>query len=191
MNEDQSMTNPPDIPAYERLKGPQRKFVDLLLTGLTGAEAVRRIRPRLKRPDGLAWKWRTTRLVREAIEQRTQDAMEAAGITAADIILDINNVSKVSAAALYWQEGEKEGVAAGTLKKLHELDEITARAIQSVKFGENGALEDVRFVDKIAAKRMLAQNKKLLTESHEVNLGEQTLDRLAAASWNRPKPVEE
>jgi hypothetical protein len=126
-------------------------------------------------------------LVREAMEQRSAEAMEEAGITNAQILLDIANFGRVDPKLLVWQEGEKEGISAGTPKKLHELDEKTARCIQSVEIAATGEIK-VRWVDKLAAKKLLGQYKRLFTESHEINLGEKTLEALVEASYNRPKP---
>lgn len=181
------MTETPAKSAYQRITRAQRKFVDMLVGGATGSAAVRKLKPHAKRPDSLAWKWKNTQLVREALDEQSAIAMEEAGITNARILLEIAEMGRVSMRSLVWQEGEKEGVKAGTPKKIHELDEITARCIQSIDLTADGEFK-VRFTDKLAAKKLLGQYKRLFTESHEINLGEKTLEQLVEASWNRPKP---
>jgi hypothetical protein len=172
--------------AYQRLKRAQAKFVDLVVQGYNGTEAVRKLYPHYLRPDVKAAKWRRLELVRQAIEERSAEAMEDAGITNAQILLDIATLARVSMKALVWCEGEKlpEGVKVGQAKKLHELDDVTARCIQSIEYTDRGDLK-VRFPDRLAAKKLLGQYKRLFTETHEINLGEKTLEQLAAASWGR------
>lgn len=180
------MTDPATKTAYQRLTPAQRRFVDMIVQGSTGTDAIRKLRPKAIRPDGLATKWKALPVVRDAIDQRLADAMEEAGVESARILLKIANILNVSPKSLVWLEGEKEGVTAGTLKKLHELDDVTARCIQSFKVSD-GDLE-IRFPDKLTAAKYLGQYKRLFTESHEINLGEKTLEQLVEASWGRPKP---
>lgn len=173
--------------AYQRLSPLKRRFVELMVGGSTGTAAMRKLKPKSKRPDTVAWKWKNTPLIREAIDQRLAERMEDLGITTHKILLDIADMGNVSVASLVWQEGEKDGVAAGTPKKLHELDDVTARCIQSIDVNSNGAFK-VRWVDKLAAKKLLGQYKRLFTESHEINIGEKTIEQLLAGTWNRPRP---
>ncbi len=179
----------PKESAYEQLRGARRQFVDFIVQGYNGADAVRAISSRWTRPGIKAWKWRKEELVRQAIEERQAEAMEDAGITSAQILLSIAQMANVSAKRLVWCDGEKlpEGAKVGQPKKLHELDDVTARCIQSIEFSRDGEVK-LRFPDRNAAKRMLGQYKRLFTESHEINLGEKTLEQLVDASWNRPRP---
>ena len=180
------MTDVAEKPAYERLNSARRRFVDFIVRGYTGADAVRAISSKYTRPGIKAHKWRKEPLVREAIDERSAEAMEDAGVMNAQILLDIAAMARVSVKALVFLEGEKEGIAAGTPKKLHELDDITARCIQSIELNNHGELK-VRFPDRLAAKKLLGQYKRLFTETHEINLGEKTLEQLTAASWARPE----
>src|SRR5881396_2622343 len=148
------MTDATTKTAYQRLTPMKRKFVELMVGGSTGTAAMRKLKPKSKRPDTVAWKWKNTPLIREAIDQRLAEKMEDLGITTPKILLDIADMGNVSVASLVWQEGEKDGFAAGTPKKLHELDEVTARCIQSIDVTEKGAFR-VRFTDKLAAKKLL------------------------------------
>jgi hypothetical protein len=67
--------------------------------------------------------------------------MEDAGITNAQILLDIAQLANVNPKALVWCEGETlpEGAVVGQPKKLHELDDVTARCIQAIEFEGRGA----------------------------------------------------
>jgi hypothetical protein len=182
----------PKKTAYEQLNSVRRKFVDFIVQGYTGTDAVRAISKRWTRPDIKASKWRKEQLVRTAIEERQAEQMEDAGVTNAQILLDIAQLSNVSVKRLVWCADETlpEGAAVGQPKKLHELDDVTARCIQSIEYSKDGALK-ARVVDRLAAKKLLGQYKRLFTESHEINLGEKTLEQLLEASWNRPRPSDE
>ncbi len=174
-------TVPEQLPAYPQLKRAQQKFVDLIVQGYNGTEAVRKLYPRFKRPDVKAAKWRALELLKRAIDERSAEAIEDAGITNAQILLGIAHIARVSVKSLVWQEGEKEGVAAGTPKKIHELDDVTARCVQAIEYSKDGEIK-LRFPDRLVAKKLLGQYKKLFTETHQVDLGEKTLEQLVAAS---------
>jgi hypothetical protein len=96
----------PPKSTYECLKPAQRRFVDLIVQGYTGADAVRAIYPKYLRPDVKAAKWRALELVRTAIEERNNEAMEDAGITNAQILLGIARLANVSVKRLVWADGE-------------------------------------------------------------------------------------
>lgn len=179
----------PKKTAYEQLNSVRRKFVDFIVQGYTRTDAVRAISNRWTRPDHKGSKWSKEPLVRQAIEERQAEAMEDAGITNAQILLSIAALANVSVKRLVWCDGETlpEGVKVGQPKKLHELDDVTARCIQSIEYSKDGEIK-VRFPDRNAAKKMLGQYKRLFTESHEINLGEKTLEALLEESWNRPRP---
>jgi hypothetical protein len=183
------MTDQPEKSAYERLNAQRRKFVDFIVQGYTQTDAVREISRKWTRPDLKASKWRKEKLVQQAIEERQTEAMEDAGITNAQILLGIAALARVSPKALVWLEGETlpQGATVGQPKKLHQLDDVTARCIQSIEYSKDGEIK-VRFPDRIAARKLLGQYKRLFTESHEINLGEKTLEQLVEASWNRSKP---
>jgi hypothetical protein len=186
-------TEKPKKTAYEQLNSVRRKFVDFIVQGYTQTDAVRAISKKWTRPDHKGSKWRKEKLVQLAIEERQAEAMEDAGITNAQILLGIAALARVSLKALVWCDGETlpEGAKVGQPKKLHELDDVTARCVQSIEYSKDGELK-VRFPDRLAAKKLLGQYKRLFTESHEVNLGEKTLEALLEESWNRPrKPPDE
>lgn len=184
------MTEQPTKSAYEQLDSQRRKFVDFIVQGYVPTDAVRAISKKWTRPNHKASKWRKEALVRQAIEERQAEAMEDAGITNAQILLSIAAMANVSAKRLVWCEGETlpEGAKLGQPKKLHELDDVTARCIQSIEYSKNGEVK-LRFPDRNAAKRMLGQYKRLFTETHQIDIGEKTLEQLLEGSWNRPRPT--
>lgn len=162
--------------AYARLKPRLRKFVDHIVRGNNGVTAARKIVPTSKRPDVLAAKWRAIPEVRAAIDERSEQAMEDAGVTNAQILLGIARIANLSV---------KEFVHAdGTPKKVHELSDEAARAIQSIEVETSGAVK-YRLPNRIEAAKLLGQYKRLFTETHEINLGEKTLEQLVAASWGK------
>lgn len=59
---------------YRKLRPVLRLFVDCIVAGEKPTHAVRRLRPRLKRPDVLAAKWKTRPEVRAAIAERQEFA---------------------------------------------------------------------------------------------------------------------
>jgi hypothetical protein len=186
------MNEPSAKPAktpFELLQRWKQKVIDLVIQGETPTAACRKVKSKSRRPDLIASKLKKESLYLEALEQRRSDAMEDAGITNAQILLDIAQLANVNPKALVWCEGEPrpEGAVVGQRKKLHELDDVTARCIQALEFSHDGELK-ARFPDRLAAKKLLGQYKRMFTESHEINLGEKTLEQLLEASWNRPRP---
>lgn len=178
------MTAPIGKTAYQRLSSLQRRFVDLIVRGFNGTEAFRSLRPRYKRPDVKAAKWRAIALVREAIDERRAEAVEDAGVINAQILIGIARVANVNPKRLVWCEGEllPNGAKLGEAKKLHQLDDETARSIDCASDGEFR----VRNADRLAAQKLLGQYKRMFTETHQIDLGEKTIEQLVAASWKRP-----
>jgi hypothetical protein len=178
----------PEKPAFDRLQRWKQRVIDHIVRGDTPTQAVRRVKPTSKRPEVIASKLRYEPLYVEALEERRAQAIEDAGIVNAQILLGIAQLANVNVKALVWCADEvlPEGVTVGQPKKLHELDDVTARCIQSIEYSKDGEIK-VRFPDRLAARKLLGQYKRLFTESHEINLGEATLEQLAAQSWNKPK----
>lgn len=55
--------------AYEKLTPARRAFVDAVTSGEIPTQVVRRMRPHLKRPDVIAWKWMQRADVKAAIDE--------------------------------------------------------------------------------------------------------------------------
>lgn len=159
--------------AYLKLKPMQRRFVDLIVRRMNGSDAVRKLRPKLARPDVLAAKWRALPEVKEAIAEREVEAMEDAGITNAQILLSIAAIADLSV---------KEFVNAdGKPKRIDELSDEAARVVQAIEVERDGTVK-YRVPSRLDAKRLLGQHRKLFTERHEHDLGRQTLEQLVHAS---------
>jgi hypothetical protein len=179
------MTDATEKTAFQRLSPLQRRFVDLIVCGYNGTEAFRTLRPRYKRPDVKAAKWRAIALVREAIDERRTEAVEDAGVINAQVLIGIARIANVNPKRLVWCEGETwpKEAKLGDAKKLHELDDETARSIDCASDGEFR----VRSADRLAAQKLLGQYKRMFTETHQIDLGEKTIEQLVSASWKRPQ----
>jgi len=157
------------VSAYRKLKPAQRRFVDLIVQGKKGTEAMREIRPHLKRPEVLASKWRALPEVQAAIEEREEEAIREAGITSFLILQELGRVARFDPARLFAEDG--------SLKPIHELDENTRAAIASIEVEELGAdreeqaqfrrLRKVRHWNKVEALKLLGQYRRLFAERHE------------------------
>lgn len=149
--------------SYRKLTAQKKHFVDLLVRRVRPMEAMKQIRPQLKRPDVLAAKWKALPEVQLAIEERELEAMEAAGITNAQILLGIASYANVSMKDFVHADGRP--------KSIHELDDATARAIQSIEVEttEKGVTRTkFRLPSKIEAQKLLGQSRKLFTEKVDV-----------------------
>jgi hypothetical protein len=178
--------------AFEQLQRWKQRVIDLIIQGDTPTAAARKVKTKSRRPDLIASKLKKDPVYVEALEERRAEAMEEAGITNSQILIGIAQYANVNPKALVWQQHEPlpEGATVGQPKKLHELDDVTARCIQAIEFTKDGEIK-ARFVDRLGAKKLLGQYKRLFTETHEINLGEKTLEQLVAASWQKPSaPLE-
>jgi hypothetical protein len=176
--------------AYRRLPPQKRQFVDMLTRRVIPTTAVRKIRPGLKRPDDLAWKWKSDPLVQEALKEREEEAMQEAGITNAQILLGIAATADFDIRKLCKPDG--------TPIPIHELDDETARIVQGVEVeyvtSEDGKAAVMRTKYKLPmrneARKMLGQAKKLFVQKHEHELGELTLEQLVGMSGQEPPAAE-
>jgi hypothetical protein len=136
----------PKKTAYEQLNSRAASSWTSSCRATRQTDAVRAISKKWTRPDHKGSKWRKEKLVQQAIEERQAEAMEDAGITNAQILLGIAQMANVNVKALVWCDGETlpEGAKVGQPKKLHELDDVTARCIQSIEYSKDGELK-VRF----------------------------------------------
>lgn len=150
--------------AYRKLTPQQRKFVDLVSLGKTKPiDAVRQIRPKLGRPDDLAWRWKNHPDVKAAIAEREEEAIEQAGVTDVNILLGLAKIATLSPKDFVHPDGRP--------KQVHELDDDVAQCIQSIEIEEIAGVGLVRTKfkapSKIEARKLLGQHKKLFTEKHE------------------------
>lgn len=158
--------------AYQRLKPQQRRFVDLIVRRIKSpTDAIREIRPKLKNPQCLASRWKALPEIRAALEEREAEAMDEAGITNAQILLDIAAIADFDLRKIVKPDG--------TPKKLHELDAETARILQSVTI--DGEKLEFKVPNRLEAKKLLGQYRKLFTQKLDLD-GRLTLEQLVGAS---------
>lgn len=146
--------------AYRKLKPQQRKFVDLLVRGrCNGTQAIRQIRPHLRAPEVLAAQWKALPGVKAAIDEREAEAIEAAGIKNAAVLIGTAETADFDVRKLAHPDGRP--------KRLHELDEDTARIVQGVVIRLDGSIE-YKLASRNEARKLLGQHLKLWTERHEI-----------------------
>lgn len=78
MIDSEGTDSPPS--AYHSLRRRQQKFVDVYVETGNASEAIRRINPKSKRPDIAGSKLKRKPEIRAAIEERTQEDIEEAGV---------------------------------------------------------------------------------------------------------------
>lgn len=178
----------PEKTAFERLPRWKQKVIDLIVQGEKPTHAVRKVKPMSKRPEVMASKLRYEPLYVEALEERRAEAVKEAGIANNAVLLALWQFANGDSRACTWQAHEAlpEGAVMGQRKKLHELDDATARCVEPAVSSKDGGI-DYRWPSRVQAARLLGQALKMFTESHEINFGEATLEQLAAQSWNKPK----
>lgn len=127
--------------------------------GMNGVEAMRAIGFKGRRPDVAASKLMSKPHIREALEARRTDLLEAVGISKEMIARELGRVAFGSPKALYDEDGQ--------LKPIHELDEDAAAQIAGIEVeeiftgrGEDrqhvGNLRKVKRWDKVKALQELA-----------------------------------
>lgn len=159
--------------AVEQLSVRDRALLDAFFQCRTATDAVRRVYgDKAKRPDVIASKWRAKPLVKQAIEERRQQILEAVDIRPEQIVREIGLLAFGDIRELFDDRGR--------LKPMHELtadqaaliasldsDEIFGVAKQSDMFGAESTSQDDRVViglakkfkrwDKLAALRELKE----------------------------------
>lgn len=120
--------------AYETLKPALRQFVDLYLNGEKGTDAMRAVRPALKRPDVLASKWLARIDVKAAIAERRQNLLEAAGIHQEMVIRELGRIA--------FGHPKQLLDANGNPKPLQELDADAAAMVAGFEFEETRTQKD-------------------------------------------------
>lgn len=149
--------------AYAKLNRDQRAFVDLLVQRKTGSDAIRELRPWVKRPDVLASQWKALPEVREALAEREAEAMDEAGITNTQILLSIAETMNLSVKDFFHEDGRPKAV--------HELSDAAARNVAGIECEmlEGGAARyRYKMPNRNEAKKLLGQFKKLWTDNLEV-----------------------
>lgn len=77
---------------YRKLNPRLRRFAEAISAGKTAKDAALVIRPHSKCPRGLGYKLRHLPTVAAAIEELEADAIREAGITRAQVLLDVKSI---------------------------------------------------------------------------------------------------
>jgi len=150
--------------AYLLLSRDQRKFIDLLVQRTNATEAAREVRPHVKRPDVLASQWKAMTLVREALEERENEAMHEAGIRSTQILLGLARVANASIKDFIHADGKP--------KAPHELSDDAARCVAGVDIehmAEGGTRYRYRLRNANEAAKLIGQHQKLWSDNVEVH----------------------
>lgn len=157
--------------AYRKLKPRVRLFVDEYVHCGVGSEAIRRLLPRTKAPGQLAWRYLQRQEVKAAIEERTEEAIAAAGVRHLNLV-------KAIAATAYLDPADLMD-SKGNMKPLSQIPEgvrcsIAAMEVEERRSGKGATrkvttrIKRVRFESHTQAREQLGQYLKLFTHKHEL-----------------------
>lgn len=138
--------------AYKALRPVLQRFVDGVLAGEKPTDVVRRLRPKLKRPDVLASKWLALPAVKAARAELAENALENVGITTQMIVRELARIAFGDPRRLFDEKGN--------LRPIHELDDDAAALVAGIEIveGRRGKRKTiVRRWDKRRALRDLAE----------------------------------
>ncbi|MHB8815014.1 MAG: terminase small subunit [Steroidobacteraceae bacterium] len=155
---------------YFKLGARLQRFVDAIAEGCTGAEAVRRVRPKQRCPKQTAYSWRKNPRVAAAIEERKAEAIEDAGVNLVRLLQELARVAYFNPKRLLGPDGN--------FLPLHEWPDDAAAAIAGLDIEEiwTGVGEERKLIGrvlkpraapKVEAARLLGQHLKAFTEKHE------------------------
>lgn len=77
----------------------------------------------------------------------------------------------------------------GTIKKPHELDEDSSKAVVGVKYDKDGALLEYKIIDVKGCAELLGKHLKLFTDKVEVEVGDDLKDALKNSDPERLKAL--
>jgi hypothetical protein len=147
------------MPESRRLTRLQRRFCELVNAGMSGAAAMRTLRPELADPKSRAHILRKMPHVRAYLEELDSRAIEEAAVTRTFVLQQLRAVAGFDPRQLFNDDG--------SMKAIKDLDAETAAAIASIETDEvfandiNGRTrcqtKKVRNWQKTEALRILAQ----------------------------------
>lgn len=161
-----------ELEHFLKLNRADQLFVDMMVKHGVGTKAVREINPAAKRPDLIASKRLKKPGVREAIAERTAEAIAAVGVTPLRTLQELVACAYFNPKRLQNAEGEWLPV--------HEWPDDVAAAVIGMDIeethigkGENRQLlrrvTKPRAAPKVEAIKLLMQYQKMLTEKHELS----------------------
>lgn len=145
--------------AYDSLPRRHRRFVDHVVTGISGAEAIRLAGCRSHHGRNIAARWMRRPEIRAALEEREAQLVHDAGVRQHLIVQQMQAVAMSDPRKLV----DEKGVPI----PLQTLDPMTAAAISSIEIeqvssdGETGTRYKYKFWDKVKANDRLGQWLKL------------------------------
>lgn len=159
------------LSAYLQLRRHEQIFVDLYVECGSGPEALRRMgrkgTPKTLRTE--AWRIKKKPGVREAIEERTEEAIEEAGVTKVLMLRQAARIANLDLRKLCDEDGQ--------LLPAHQLPEEIATALGGLEVIEKVAPDGrvrarkykYRHGGRTEALKLLMQYLKLLVDRHELS----------------------
>jgi hypothetical protein len=171
--------------AYEKLPRDKREFVDLLVQRKCGTEAIRILKPWLKRPEVTACRWNALPEVRMALEERERVAMEDAGIRSAQVLLSLARVTHANIKDFFHPDGRT--------KAPHELSDAAAECVAGFEVEELpeglGKRYRYRLRNANEAAKLLGQYQRLWSEEEVRRSGEvQVIEVVKFVRAPEPRP---
>lgn len=166
-----------------RLKPNQRQFVDLVARGTNATDAMRIVAPHLTDASARqrAYLWKKDPRIAQAIEERVQQYFDEAAVRREQILLRIVDIARLDVRKLCKPDG--------TPKKLHELDEDTARILEGIECSPDGTILKFRAPKRLEAERLLGAHAKLWTQNVH-HSGSVTLAELVTQSMEPEAPAD-
>jgi phage terminase small subunit len=158
----------PEKTAYQKLPRRHQRFVDEFVDCGKAAESMRRIGFKGRRPDIAGWKIKCSPGVQEAIEERSQQAIQEAGVNSVRVLTEAARVAFFDHRRLFDAEGK--------LIPTHQLPDDVAAGLAGIEIidigdGEErtaGRLSKYRAWPKVEALNLLGKYLKILSERHEI-----------------------
>lgn len=178
-----------------KLTAKQQRFVEEYLVDLNATQAAMRAGYSEKTAHRIGAENMQKPAITEAIQQRMGERSERTQLTADDVVLQLARMGMADVRKLFTTQGE--------LKAVHELDDDTAAAIQSIEVvtkhipmpGDEPAeveyLHKIKLVDKIKPLELIGKHMgKQLGQwaekvEHEHNAGKSLQDLLAEVRAER------
>ncbi|HEX5461898.1 MAG TPA: terminase small subunit [Steroidobacteraceae bacterium] len=159
--------------AYSKLRRQHQQFVDAFVRLGVGSDAYREVYGAdIKRPDAGACKVMGRAGIKEAIEERTQQAIARAGVRQVRVFEELAAIAYFDPADVVDEDGN--------LKPIHEIPLAARKALAGIEVEELyegrgearehvGRLHKLKHWSKVDALKLLGQHLKLFAERHEVS----------------------
>lgn len=167
------MAYDPKLPAYGQLRRKWQLLVDAFVRCGVQSDAYTEVYGPTKRPDVSACKVFGKPEIRQAVAERTEQAIARAGVRNVRILEELASIAFLDPGDLFEDDN--------SLKPLKDVPPAMRRAILAVETDELfdgvgndraqiGITRKLKLSPKIEALKLLGQHLKLFTEKHEVEL---------------------